>query len=259
MGDACYYAHTPEELRRPSEPDVTASAAHWKGFVSIGVVEQALLWDLPPYGTTDVVCNRGTCLGNPFATGVYDTPPESDSEGWVPKEHEDLCAAFGDYLGDLLERTSEEPLADMVCRIALARKVTIAETWMALSWERHDVLSALDTLSGRVAAGARLRLLCHCRPHVRCHAEALKAHLELSVTGSDSPRPEETEPRGLDIMGCVWPGFGDGAPMCAMRSRGWCCPREGRAQDPGNMQTYCAQCWSRHAINIRSEQACATW
>lgn len=29
-----------------------------EGQVSIGVVEHAMFWDLPPLGTTDVVCNR---------------------------------------------------------------------------------------------------------------------------------------------------------------------------------------------------------
>merc|ERR1711871_1373142 len=47
---------------------------------------------------------------------------------------------------------------------------------------RAAILASLEDLSKRVARGDRLRLLCHCRPHVRCHTEYLKAHIELRAT-----------------------------------------------------------------------------
>lgn len=39
------------------------------GQVSVGVVEHAMFWDLPPSGTTDVVCNRSLHHG---ATGAWE-------------------------------------------------------------------------------------------------------------------------------------------------------------------------------------------
>merc|ERR1712232_487547 len=68
-GASCPFAHAPEELHPAPDYEPGHLAPHWQGeAVSIGIAEHAMFWDLPTIGTMDVVCNRGTCLGNPFAT-----------------------------------------------------------------------------------------------------------------------------------------------------------------------------------------------
>ena len=44
-----------------------------EGQVSIGVVEHAMFWDLPPLGTIDVVCNRA--LGVYYSIGIFFREP----------------------------------------------------------------------------------------------------------------------------------------------------------------------------------------
>lgn len=261
-GEACICAHTPQELRPPPESLSKPVAAHWQGKVSIGVVEHALFWDLPPVGVTDVVCNRTTCLGNPFGGREYgpsEERPPADDQGWVLEEHANLCDAFGEYLAAVLDRNAdpEENLVLVAERVSVGHSVFLSQTWEAQRLRRDDVLRALDELGRRVAAGQCLRLLCHCRPHVRCHAELLKTYLGQHTlpASSDESGPTQRQPvpedGNVDCHGCSWPGFGTPGPRCAGASSSWQCHREGRALDPGTLELYCAQCWSRHCIGAK--------
>eukprot|EP00928_Gymnodinium_smaydae_P034686 TRINITY_DN24526_c0_g1_i2.p1 TRINITY_DN24526_c0_g1~~TRINITY_DN24526_c0_g1_i2.p1 ORF type:complete len:416 (-),score=74.07 TRINITY_DN24526_c0_g1_i2:144-1391(-) len=272
FGNDCTYAHTPEELRVPSaaaEVDGGVRAPHWDGStICVGVAEHAMFWDLPPVGTVDVLCNRSTCLGNPFATRRYapnEARPPCDSEGWVPVEHEELCAAFAVYLRAALDHADDAgaSLLSVVESMAEERSLTLADTWVLQRPCRRDVQGAVQGLVERAASGERLRLLCHCRPHVRCHAELLKAELERRVqlatatsvssgTGA-ADRAGATAGR-VDAFGCAWPGLGLQAPTCAGRR----CWREGRALDPGSLRYFCSQCWSEYS-NALKERASAGW
>ena len=95
LGSRCTFAHCAAELRRWPWPATVAE--HWEGQVAVGVVEHAMFWDLPAMGTTDVVVNRSTCLGNPFGAVVGERP-EADEGGWRVQEHDQLVAAFDEYL-----------------------------------------------------------------------------------------------------------------------------------------------------------------
>ncbi|CAL1129149.1 unnamed protein product [Cladocopium goreaui] len=105
LGESCTFAHSAAELK--AWPWQEKLAEKWQGQVSIGVVEHAMFWDLPRLGTTDVVCNRSTCLGNPFGACTYRDPekqrPAPDENGWRVEEHEVLVAAFDQYLQALSE------------------------------------------------------------------------------------------------------------------------------------------------------------
>eukprot|EP00438_Fugacium_kawagutii_P032367 Skav234870 [mRNA] locus=scaffold840:329332:340695:- [translate_table: standard] len=86
----------------------------------------------------------------------------------------------------------------------------------------------------------------HCRPHVRCHAECIKKHLDqFAVENATEPMrpPKDLEPF-LDLNGCLWPGTGD---PCSVKTRKYDCQRAQRALDPATMRGYCAQCWSQHS------------
>eukprot|EP00927_Polykrikos_kofoidii_P080866 TRINITY_DN77864_c0_g1_i1.p1 TRINITY_DN77864_c0_g1~~TRINITY_DN77864_c0_g1_i1.p1 ORF type:complete len:323 (+),score=42.37 TRINITY_DN77864_c0_g1_i1:64-1032(+) len=258
FGDGCAYAHSPAELQPTPEEWKKPIAAHWQGQVSLGVVEHAMFWDLPPVGVVDVVCNRLTCLGNPFGGRKYgpgDVRAEADEEGWVPAEHVDLCDSFREYLSIVLDRNADpdEDLAPVAERISAKRSLFLVDMWEAQHLKRADVLRAIDALCSRVSAGKSLRLLCHCRPHVRCHAELLKAHLDQYVP-SVPLQPEENKmqvPGSVDCLGCEWPGFGNSAPPCVGSTRSWSCGRSGRALDPGSLELYCAVCWSWHSVRAK--------
>merc|ERR1712083_860029 len=56
-----------------------------------------------------------------------------------------------------------------------------------------------------------------------------------------------------DYMGCEWPGLATGRATCDAKSKGWACWRVGRALDPYNMNTYCAQCWSKHSVDLKAK------
>lgn len=250
-GERCVFAHTREEWRPLPQSRRAPSAKHWRGpMVSIGVVEQALFSPpaLPP--VTDVVCNRCTCLGNPFAVRIYgagETPPSRDSDGWRAEEHEDLCAAFDEYLALLLDGDDGIDLATEVQRIASERRLLLADTWLAQGLRWRDVRMALRDLEERVAQGERIRLLCHCRPHVRCHTELLKAHLELHFTLRGLPVPSAVEEVVQDFRD-GWPGLAAGDDVRCSKGQ---CLRRGRAHDPLDMKPYCVFCWMRHADSLK--------
>merc|ERR1712232_1332342 len=132
-------------------------AEHWQGsHVAIGIVERGLFWDVPPPGTTDVVCNRCTCLGNPFAYRrcAPDAPKSvADEHGWYPDEHEYLSAAFGEYLTAVLNNDSQDRLMDIVETIAEKRSLVLADTWIALKLWRRDIIRAINSLGQRIANG----------------------------------------------------------------------------------------------------------
>ena len=206
LGSRCSFAHCAKDLR-PS-PWCNEVVEHWQGQVSVGVVEHAMFWDLPPVGTTDVVVNRSTCLGNPF--GACMERCECDAEGWRVQEHEQLVAAFDEYLQVVLAEGSSS-LEEEVRRIAAARQLQASEAWQLAPAERHEVRGALRALANLVAQGRRLRLLCHCRPHVRCHAVSLKGYLDRFASPLE-PEPPELDPELVDVLGCVWPGTTQQAP-----------------------------------------------
>lgn len=258
-GDNCGYAHSPEELRPPPEGDEHIAAPHWEGpLISIGIVEHAMFWDLSKPGTIDVVCNRSTCFGNPFAMQILCPDSElevPDEDGWHLKLHEALCEAFKEYLAVLLDPNQEEL---MVCvrQIAARRSLTLAETWIIQNLTRQSLLESFAALDTFITQGHRLRLLCHCRPHVRCHAELIKGHLEERacqlISHNDDNSIEVSSARfakrakRLDCHGCEWPSLMDDGPSCGTKS----CWQVGRAWDPGSMQMYCAPCWSKHSMNM---------
>jgi len=246
FADDCAFAHSADEwVLLPTALRVPAQgAAHWEGVVSIGVVEQALFEPYCP-GRENIVCNRSTCLGNPFERKVYQDEeiPPRDENGWRAEEHEDLCAAFDEYFTYVLgHHPGEESLLPEVRRIASARSLALADTWVAQKLRRFHVRRALGSLERMLERGKRLRLLCHCRPNVRCHTEFLKAHLEMS---SHAWRFPSNLPDPVVDWKAGWPGpVGDG-PKCAN------CEREGRAMDPKNLSLYCAFCWMLHGENLK--------
>lgn len=251
----CEYAHSPEELRPLNGNWSYAVAPHWQGdAVQIGIVEHAMFWDLPQVGLLDVVCNRNTCLGNPFATRLYsegEERAERDGHGWAIQMHEDLCVAFEEYLGVLLDPSSEEDLRVSASRIARKHSATLSDTWVAQRLRRSSVSWSLDSLARKVKGGQRLRLLCHCRPHVRCHTEFLKAHLEkFAPARGNTSAPDMQSVGRVDHLGALWPGFGLNSQICQCKSQGWRCSRESRALDAGTMKMYCAQCWSKHSRDM---------
>lgn len=259
LGEYCTFAHTPSELR--AWPWPTEVAEHWKGQVSVGVVEHAMFWDLPPSGTTDVVCNRSTVLGNPFGACSYASEGEraklapADEQGWRVQEHEVLVGAFDRYLQVVLDTTSSKPLEEEVLRIAEEQSLQLSEAWLQYRPARAQVLKALESLASRVRGGQRLRLLCHCRPHVRCHAESLKRYLDQFALESASPsspsrdRHDRSTAHGVptDLNGCLWPGTVPHAERCSVQTKQYVCQRDQRALDPETMKGYCAQCWSHHS------------
>lgn len=252
-GKECFYAHTREELRHTPASEAArrgSQAQHWQGArVAIGVVEQAMLWDLAPIGTTDVVCNRASCLGNPFATRIYepgDIVPPADDQGWRRGEHQELCAAFSEYLAAVLGDALEDgPLLPLVTQMAQSKGMSLAETWLAQTLTKVDVRSALAGLESMLCAGDRLRLLCHCRPFVQCHTEFLKAHLEARVEVLCCAAAPAVAPSGP----IGWPDFLDGkGPVCAKESCGRVC----RAMDPLNRNMFCTLCWIQHSEKLKA-------
>lgn len=251
-GDDCAFAHSAEELRPTPSYYRSPDAPHWCGdAVSIGVLEMALFTDLAPPGTLDVVCNRCTCLGNPFAARWYaenEERPQCDEHGWSPKEHDELCSAFDEYLTAVLSTESQEELCNVVKRIARKRSLAVSDCWSVQSLRRDDVCAALQAMELRAHAGVRLRLLCHCRPHVRCHTEFLKAHIEVKVgmlAGSPVPQEAEECRRSLKGFKDHWPSLHGDGPACAQ------CGRQARAMDPHSLQLYCAFCWQNYADNLQ--------
>merc|ERR1712110_251875 len=100
-------------------------------------------------------------------------------------------------------------------------------------------MGALDSAGKLIVKGKRLRLLCHCRPHVRCHCEYLKVYFD-SVWGSSVPSFPAL-PENLEDFPDVpeWPGCGppDG-PSCIQ------CGLRGQVTlDPGCMKSFCCFCW----------------
>jgi len=253
LGDKCTFAHSAAELKTWPWPEVLPQ--HWQGQVSIGVVEHAMFWDLPPLGTIDVVCNRSTCLGNPFGACCYDDPlqrPPADENGWRKQEHEVLVGAFDQYLQAVLEKNPSGSLSQDVHRIAEQHHLQLSEAWQLSQPPREEVRNALKALAEKVQQGARLRLLCHCRPHVRCHAESIKRHLDqFAVESRDAAAkpitPSEHLEGLLDVNGCIWPGSMTCTEACSVSTKSYDCQREPRALDPANMRGYCAQCWSHHS------------
>lgn len=255
-GDACPFAHSEEELQPLPESEQRLSLApHWCGAsVAIGIVEFALFSEPIIPGTINIVCNRTTCLGNPFAWRQYgpdEQVPTPDREGWIATEHEEYCQAFDEYLNVVLddeanERIVMDPdaeqqhLALVVADIAERHSMRVVESWTEQCLTAADVWRALRSLGERVAAGQRIRLLCHCRPHVRCHTEYLKAHLE-TIWAPTVPPPMPPQPPCNAKS--PWPTFSksNGAPTCATCRR--CAPG---GLDPLSQKNYCAFCWSSH-------------
>merc|ERR1712232_1460319 len=107
-----------------------------------------------------------------------------------------------------------------------------------------------EALELRALGGVRLRLLCHCRPHVRCHTEFLKAHIELRVQelaaiGTRVPKQVSTLRSSLGGFTDLWPDkIGDGPPCIQ-------CGRQARALDPKVFHMYCAFCWQQHAEAVQ--------
>lgn len=256
-GDTCYFAHSGAELRPNTAFDRDEAAEHWMGtHVSIGIVERALFWDVPPLDTADIVCNRCSCLGNPFGSRIYrpdEEMPPKDEKGWCHGEHQYLCESFAEYLDAVLDTDSEDTLEQITRRLCKARSLTLAETWVAQELERRDILRGLENVKKRMINGQRIRLLCHCRPFVRCHCETLKLHLEKCIEkGSDECQFQVDTPweermsilaglRHEHMRTCPWPGSKDFGPECAAKK----CTRSGRAYDPGSNTIYCAQCWAQ--------------
>lgn len=238
------YAHSAEDLRPLPASQRWPHAPHWHGLaIDIGVVEIALSSDPPAAGTSDVVCNRTTCLGNPFATRIYapnEEVPPTDGDGWRAAEHEDLVAAYAEYLDAVLDQDSLEDLPAVVDRICEERSVTHAGTWVVQRLQRADILRSLEGLEDILADGGRLRLLCHCRPHVRCHTELLKAHLEGRVPAS-APLPALPDDQRARL---VWPSLDGEGPKCVQ------CGRRAQALDPADMSRYCSFCWMDHAERL---------
>eukprot|EP00439_Symbiodinium_sp_Y106_P076096 s1259_g15.t1 len=248
LGEVCTFAHSAAELRPYPWPEPLAE--HWRGQVSIGVVEHAMFWDLPPVGTLDVVCNRATCLGNPFGSCSYADPtqrPPVDAAGWCAGEHEVLVTAYDEYLQAVLSQDATTDLQEEVQRIAERRSLLLSDAWEKQDLKREDVRSALDALASQVSRGCFLRLLCHCRPYVRCHAESIKRYLD-QFTKLDAGVPTPLPNQGpVDIEGRVWPSSA-ASERCSIRTKRLTCTRAGRALDPGSMKSYCAQCWSYHSV-----------
>merc|ERR1712187_43642 len=133
----------------------------------------------------------------------------------------------------VLDGSSGEDLVATALEIAAGRSLSLARTWIMQKVTRTAFIAALESLSRRIAKGGRVRLLCHCRPHVRCHTEYLKAHLELQATpaigvGPHAGAKQAAETQGTNVTS-LWPSFDGDGPRCAQ------CGRQGRALDPGNM------------------------
>lgn len=254
FGEKCVNAHSPDQLRPLPEAE-TVTAPHWQGKqVSIGIVEHTMFWDLPPPDTVCVICNRNTSLGNPFATKVWreDDPWEPpDEHGWHHPLHEALCDAFAEYLAVVVDRDRSDDLVSCVQQIALRRSLTVADTWYVQKLTRARIVWTLDSLLNLLFKGQHLRLMCHCRPHVRCHVEHIKTYLESKVSSMKVQQviSELSEPgvQCVDCMGGEWPGFKSNPEICETKNRHGSCWRVARAIDPDTMRMYCSQCWSQHA------------
>ena len=105
-------------------------------------------------------------------------------------------------------------LEEEVSRIASERQLQPSEAWQLAPAQRHEVRGALRALERLVRQGRRLRLLCHCRPHVRCHAVSLKAYLDRFVVDAPAPEPLVQDPELVDVLGCIWPGTTEQARAC---------------------------------------------
>ncbi|CAJ1355752.1 unnamed protein product, partial [Effrenium voratum] len=163
-------------------------------------------------------------------------------------------------------RESSGELLEEVQRIAKARSLLLSDAWELQALKREDVRRALELLVGEVSKGQRIRLLCHCRPHVRCHVELIKQHLDRFLPQQIAPGSTFKEEL-VDIEGRVWPGsVPDAVPrptfhfrglscgipatteeQCSIRTAAFSCTRDSRALDPGTMKGYCAQCWCHHS------------
>jgi len=194
-------------------------------------------------------------LGNPFCAW-YPRPedkPKCDAEGWSPLEHERLCAAFRDYLAAVLAQSAGEEqrqaLVELVREVGDRHGLIPADSWLVQHLQRSDVLSAFERLQDLVSAGVRLRLLCHCRPHVRCHVELLKQrldeHAQRRVRCELEPDTWAADFRNaLRTPPSSWPTAEGGGPKCAQ------CGRQARAMDPGTRRVYCCFCWMDHADRV---------
>eukprot|EP00746_Dinoflagellata_sp_MGD_P151531 gnl/MRDRNA2_/MRDRNA2_83107_c0_seq1.p1 gnl/MRDRNA2_/MRDRNA2_83107_c0~~gnl/MRDRNA2_/MRDRNA2_83107_c0_seq1.p1 ORF type:complete len:492 (+),score=66.34 gnl/MRDRNA2_/MRDRNA2_83107_c0_seq1:67-1476(+) len=261
FGETCHYAHSPDELRPlPASARLAHNPApHWRGHaVSIGVVEHFFFRDIPTTDFINVVCNRASCLGNPFFKRIFDPdeePYRQDSHGWCPQEHTDLCAAFAEYLEVVLRPGADpdEYVTHISGEIAQRRKLGSADKFSPVlcRLKRRDVLRALDNVKQEVSAGKRVRLLCHCRPFVACHTEILKAYFEKFApprepeTIDESHRDETLEE--CEARRSKWPTFDGSEPQCAL------CWKMAWAVDPGRMHPYCCTCWAQFANDIKSE------
>lgn len=258
-GESCVFAHSREELRAPPPSKRTPKMQHWSGdIVSIGVVELAMSSEPPPLGVLDVVCNRCSCLGNPFAYRVYgsgEERPPKDADGWCAAEHEELCSAFNEYLAVVLgedgcdeEALAEADLTSLAKRIADRRRLTISECWLVQCWRLCDVRKALAGLEARIAGGIGLRLLCHCRPHVRCHTEFLKAFLE--VRAAQNGRCERRYAQFAELREQLqheidlWPSSEGKCSRCVR------CSRQSKVMDPGMAKVYCSCCWLKFVDDL---------
>merc|ERR1711879_688295 len=122
--------------------------------------------------------------------------------------------------------------------------MVLAKTWVVQHLTRTQFMSSLETFSKWIAKGRKLRLLCHCRPHVRCHTEFLKAQLELRAAELGWMPDELTAPIPYGRWQDAWP---DLCESCSLQSFTPCatsgCGRVGRAIDPMDHRHYCTFCW----------------
>merc|ERR1711971_732000 len=108
----------------------------------------------------------------------------------------------------ILDSDSNESPSQIVHRISHARALIPAWSWMELKLGKWNVLQAIENVGRRVANGQRVRLLCHCRPWVRCHTEILKQHFEGRYVASSGTGNNLSEPRvGHEHLKTnPWPG-----------------------------------------------------
>lgn len=259
FAEHCIWAHQKDELRQLPQSQRLPDVPHWRGQgVTISVVEHALFSDPPPEGTIDILCNRCTCFGNPFA-GIMVGPDEEkeplDKYGYRASDHEALCEAFDEFLNAVLDGRSGENLIETACSIASSRSMVLAKTWVCQQITRTSFLESLERFSERIVAGTKLRLLCHCRPHVRCHTEYLKSQLELRAQQLGWLPPAEMQAsNSYERWEEAWPSYCDwssdtGNPPCASKG----CDRQGRALDPKDSQWYCTFCWMQFADYLLTE------